>query len=80
MKAEITITLKQPVRDPQGQAIAKALARIGFDAVRSVRQGKHIEIDLANHNIEEAQDQLQSMCERFLVNPVIENYQIKITS
>ena len=80
MKAEIIITLKQAVRDPQGQAIARALSRIGFDAVSSVRQGKHIEIELADQNPEQARNQLQSMCERFLVNSVIENYQIKISS
>ena len=78
IKAEIIITLKKSVRDPQGQAITQALNRLGFDKAKKVRQGKHIEIELKNMNADEAKAQLQAMCEKFLVNPVIEDYQIKI--
>jgi len=80
MKAEIIITLKEAVRDPQGQAIAKALDRMGFAAISKVRQGKHIEIELNHQDKEQAHHQIQSMCEKFLVNPVIEDYQIVIDS
>ena len=47
MKARIKITLKTGVLDPQGKAIQNALASLGFTGVNDVRQGKYIEVDLA---------------------------------
>ncbi len=76
MKAEITITLKPAVRDPQGQSIAKAMKRLGFDAVKEVRQGKHIEIEFSDKVQEE---EVKKLCEQLLANPVIENYAIKMS-
>ena len=74
MKARIKITLKSGVLDPQGKAIANALGTLGFDGVGTVRQGKYIEIDLAEADPERAGAQVESMCERLLANMVIENY------
>ena len=78
MKASITITLKKSVRDPQGRAIAEALARLGFDQVQDVRQGKHIEIELGEQDIKTAQNDVENMCQQFLINPIIEDYTIHI--
>ena len=78
MRALITITLKKSVRDPQGRAIADALARRGFDGIRTVRQGKHIEIELDAHDIQTARADVENMCREFLANPVIEDYKIEI--
>ena len=47
MKAHIKITLKTGVLDPQGKAIQNALAGLGFAGIKDVRQGKYIEVDLA---------------------------------
>ncbi len=78
MKASITITLKKSVRDPQGRAIAEALARLGFEQIKDVRQGKHIEIELGEKDIQTAQDDVENMCKKFLTNPIIEDYKIHI--
>lgn len=75
MKATVHITLKKGVLDPQGKAINHALHGMGFDEVGGVRQGKVIELDVAD-GTDEAR--IKDMCEKLLANPVIEDYEIKI--
>lgn len=76
MKARIFITLKAGVLDPQGQAIQGALGALGFDGVESVRQGKVIDIELADGTGAEAR--LTDMCEKLLANTVIEDYRVEV--
>ena len=78
MKATIYISLKNGVLDPQGKAIEKALGQLGFDGVENVRQGKMIELELADTDANLARDRLQEMCEKLLANTVIENYDIRL--
>jgi len=78
MKARVHVTLKSGVLDPQGKAIAHALASLGFTGVNSVRQGKVIELDLAETDPAQAQQSLTAMCEKLLANTVIENYAIEL--
>ena len=47
MKAKVKVTLKNGVLDPQGKAIENTLASLGFGGVSDVRQGKYIELELA---------------------------------
>jgi len=76
MKARIFITLKSGVLDPQGQAIQGALGALGFDGIETVRQGKVIDIELADGDNAEAR--LKDMCEKLLANTVIEDYRVEI--
>jgi phosphoribosylformylglycinamidine synthase subunit PurS len=78
MKARIKITLKGGVLDPQGKAIETALSGLGFRGVNEVRQGKYIEIDLADDDRARAREALETMCRQLLANTVIENYAIDI--
>ena len=78
MKATIYISLKNGVLDPQGKAIENALGQLGFTGVDNVRQGKMIEIDLADADASEARNRLQEMCEKLLANTVIENFDIRL--
>ena len=78
MKATIYISLKNGVLDPQGKAIENALGQLGFDGVENVRQGKMIELELADTDANQARDRLQEMCEKLLANTVIENYDIRL--
>ncbi|MEO1137309.1 MAG: phosphoribosylformylglycinamidine synthase subunit PurS [Pseudomonadota bacterium] len=77
MKAKITITLKNGVLDPQGAAIENALAGLGFDGAEAVRQGKIIEMKLAETDEAEARAKAEEMCKKLLDNPVMENYSIE---
>ncbi|HUE46417.1 MAG TPA: phosphoribosylformylglycinamidine synthase subunit PurS [Aestuariivirgaceae bacterium] len=78
MKAKVTITLKSGVLDPQGKAIEGALTGLGFSGVGDVRQGKYIELDLAETDPARAEQTVKAMCDRLLANTVIENYHIDI--
>ncbi len=75
MKARVTVTLKPGVRDPQGRAIHHALDGLGFAGVEGVRQGKLIELDLADGTTEA---DVAAMCQALLANPVIETYRIEL--
>lgn len=78
MKARIKITLKNGVLDPQGKAVGHALDQLGFDGIGDVRQGKYIEIDLAETDATKAKATVAEICERVLANTVIENYDIEL--
>ncbi|MFM9862707.1 MAG: phosphoribosylformylglycinamidine synthase subunit PurS [Micropepsaceae bacterium] len=78
MKARVTVMLKSGVLDPQGKAIGQALGRLGFENVGDVRQGKVIEIELAETDQSRARSKLSEMCEKLLANTVIENYAIEL--
>lgn len=75
MKARVTVMLKDGVLDPQGAAVQHALGAMGFAGVNGVRQGKVIELDLADGTPEA---QVKDMCEKLLANTVIESYEIEI--
>ena len=78
MKARVHITLKQGVLDPQGKAIAHALGTLGFSGVDSVRQGKLIELEVAENDPTKARAQIDAMCKQLLANTVIEDYSIDL--
>jgi phosphoribosylformylglycinamidine synthase subunit PurS len=79
MKARIKITLKNGVLDPQGKAIEGALASLGFSGVGDVRQGKYIEVDLAETDEAKAKLAIDKMCKELLANTVIENYSYELS-
>lgn len=74
MKARVYVTLKNGVLDPQGKAIHHALEGLGFSGVNDVRQGKLIELDLADGTSEA---EIDAMCRKLLANTVIENYRVE---
>ena len=78
LKARVTIMLKDGVLDPQGEAIRHALGGLGFQGVDAVRQGKVIELDLAETDAAKAEAEVKAMCEKLLANTVIENYAVEL--
>lgn len=78
MRARVTVTLKQGVLDPQGKAIEGALRGLGFGGVNAARQGKVIDLDLAETDPERARAEVSAMCEALLANTVIESYAIEL--
>lgn len=75
MRATVTVMLKQGVLDPQGEAVRHALGALGFEGVAGVRQGKVIELDLAEGTTEA---EVSEMCEKLLANTVIESYRVEM--
>ena len=78
MKARVFVTLKNGVLDPQGAAIRHALGTLGFTGVEGVRQGKVIDLDLAETDPAKAEAAAAEMCEKLLANTIIENYSVEI--
>jgi len=78
MKARVHVMLKTGVLDPQGEAVRHALGALGFEGVEAVRQGKVIELDLAETDPARAEETLTQMCEKLLANTVIERYSIEL--
>ena len=75
MKAIVKVMLKNGVLDPQGEAVNSALGSLGFSGVNSVRQGKVIELNLADGTLE---SEIDEMCRRLLANAVIESYTVEV--
>lgn len=76
MKARVHVMLKNGVLDPQGEAVRHALGAMGFDGVQGVRQGKVIELDLADGA---TQADVEQMCDKLLANTVIESYTVEMS-
>ena len=76
MKALVHVTLRRDVLDPQGKAIQRASASLGYETVRDVRQGKLFEITLDARDEEHARRLLEGLGGKLLANPVIEDYSV----
>jgi phosphoribosylformylglycinamidine synthase len=68
----------QPCLDPQGKAIAGALASLGFDGIGEIRQGKVIDLEIDGADQAEAREKVDAMCRKLLANTVIEDYAIEL--
>ena len=78
LKAEVYVTLKPSVLDPQGKAVKHAIATSGMYELKDVRVGKYIELDLGNIASNDAETKVKEMCEKLLANTVIEQYKYKL--
>lgn len=74
MKAKIYVTLKKSVLDPQGVTVRHALETMGYKGVGNVRLGKYFEVELSSTNKKAAAKEIEGMCKKLLVNPVIEEF------
>ncbi|MBA3973407.1 MAG: phosphoribosylformylglycinamidine synthase [Candidatus Solibacter sp.] len=79
MTAQIFVTLKKTVLDPQGQTIQRALNSMGHPEIASVRQGKYFEIELTDVDRATAEAAMAKLAEDVLSNPVIEEFRVEIT-
>ena len=79
MTAKIYVTLKSGVLDPQGQAVGRSLARLGFSEVTDARIGKYIEIKLDGTR-SDVEKRIDAMCRDLLANTVIEDYRFEIVA
>ena len=78
MRANVYVTLKESVLDPQGDAVRRSLGVMGYEGVESLRIRKYIEVDIQGKDKEAAKKQLEEMTDKLLANPVIENYRVEI--
>ena len=76
MKFSVTVTLKKDVLDPQGKVVQTTLKNLGFEELKSVRQGKFFEVEVNELDQRKAEIKIKEMCEKLLVNLIIEDYKI----
>ena len=79
MKFAVTVTLKKDVLDPQGKVVSQTLKNMGMNNLNQIRQGKFFEIDLNEKDFSKAHNQVKEMCEKLLVNQIIEDFKISKT-
>lgn len=78
MKAHVWVMLKSTVLDPQGQTIQRALASLGYDKVKDVRQGKFFVLNLDGMSRDDARSQVERIAKDVLTNPIIEEFRFEI--
>ena len=77
-RADVFVSLKPAVNDPQGLAIRDGLHNLGYGEVESVRAGKYIQLWVEAPDAETAGRRIDAMCHQLLANPVIEQYTFTI--
>lgn len=78
-RAEVFVSLKPVVNDPQGLAVRDGLHMLGYSEVNGVRAGKYIQVWLEATDRATAESRVTEMCEKLLANPVIEQYRFQIS-
>ena len=77
MKFSVTVTLKKDVLDPQGKVVEQTLKNMGTNTLIGIRQGKYFEVEINEKDETEAEKQINEMCNKLLVNTIIEDFSIK---
>jgi phosphoribosylformylglycinamidine synthase len=78
MKANVFVTLKQDVLDPEGLTIKNALNTLNYKNIKNVRMGKFIVIEFTDSKKNKVEEDLKKICHDILSNPIIEDYTYKI--
>ena len=71
MKFSITVTLKKDVLDPQGKVVQNTLINMGMNNLKSIRQGKHFEVEVEENDQSIAEKKINEMCKKLLVNLIM---------
>ena len=74
-RAEVYVTLKRSILDPQGRTVEGTLGRLGHDNVSNVRVGKYIELTLSGER-GEVEAQVRELARTVLSNPVMEDVRV----
>jgi len=78
--AEVFISLKPVVNDPEGLSIRDGLRSLGYADTESVRAGKYLRVTLSASSTADAEESVARMCDQLLANPVMETYRIQMTA
>lgn len=76
--AKINIMPQKAILDPQGKAVHSSAKKIGFDNILNIRIGKHIEMEINANSMAEAENYVNDICKKILINPIVENYEFEL--
>jgi phosphoribosylformylglycinamidine synthase PurS subunit len=79
VKATVLVRPKPGILDPQGEAVQRSLQQLGFP-VEEARVGRVVDLELDLSVADRTRAELERMCEELLANPLIESYEISVTS
>lgn len=79
LTAEIHVTLKELVLDPQGTTLRRSMETMGYQGIEDVRMGKFIQVRFNSDDRKEVEERVKEMCQKILSNPVIEQYSYSLT-
>ncbi len=77
-RAQITVTLRPSILDPEGKAVEHALDSLALPGIKQVRMGKLIEMKLQAESRDTANTIVEDACRKLLANPVMEDYSVTI--
>lgn len=82
MRFEVVVEtrLRPGIADPQGATIERSLPALGFEGIRDVRVGKSIRFTLDAADEAAARAEVDEVCQRFLINPVIEAAEVTLAA
>jgi phosphoribosylformylglycinamidine synthase len=78
MQVEVRVQLKKEVLDPQGEAIRRVLAGLGYSEVTGVRVGKLILLEVEGGDAATVQARIDEAGREILSNPVIEDFEVRL--
>jgi phosphoribosylformylglycinamidine synthase len=79
-RCEVNIRPRPDILDPQGDAVGKALANLGFTGLGAVKVGRYLILDMEAEGPEAARQQVEDMCRKLLANPITEDYELKVAA
>jgi phosphoribosylformylglycinamidine synthase subunit PurS len=79
VKATVLVRPKPGILDPQGEAVQRSLQQLGFP-VEEARVGRVVDLELDLGDADRTLAELERMCEQLLANPLIESYEISVSS
>jgi len=77
-RADVQVTLKEGVLDPQGQTIGRALSDLGFNTIIGVSTGKLFKLEIIAESEAQAREIASRAASKLLANPVIERFDIEV--
>jgi phosphoribosylformylglycinamidine synthase PurS subunit len=78
MLVEARVKLKSEVLDPQGEAIRRVLAGLGYGEVKQVRVGKLLLLEVEGADAATVRVRVEEACRELLANPVIEDFEVRL--
>lgn len=78
MQVEVRVKLKEAVLDPQGEAIRRVLANLGYAEVQQVRVGKLMLLEVGGEDAEQVRTRIEAAANELLANPVIEDFEVRL--
>ena len=80
MKVTVTIDRRPEIADPEGTTVRRALHDLGFTEARTVRMDRVIHIEVEGDDPEHVRMRVTEMCRQLLANPVLEDFEIEVSS